>query len=146
MKNNTTINIKFDDILEVNATREVLEDLLSRKYIKENLSIYDYKRVKDLAKQLLLNTTIYSDGTFFYRRYVFTLVKIHVSTIADKVICFITGNERDTSTPWYSENDILIPWCSENTDIIETGKMPPDDLLKAIDYYLDSQEETADEE
>ena len=102
--------------------------------------MYDYKRVKDLAKQLRCNTTINSDDAFFYRGYVFTLVKIHVSTIADKVICFITGNAHDTSIPWYSENDILIPWCSENTDIIETGKMPPDDLLKAIDDYFYSQE------
>ena len=146
MKNNTTINIEFDDSFEVNATREVLEDLLSRQYVKDNLSVYDYKRVKDLAKQLWRNTTINSDDAFFYRGYVFTLVKIHVPTIADKVICFITGNTRDTSIPWYSENDILIPWCSEITDIVETGKMPPDDLLKAIDNYLDSQEETADEE
>ena len=145
MDNNFITNIEFDDILEVSATREVLEDLLSRKYIKENLSIYDYARIKNLVKQLWLNTTIYSDGTFSYRGYVFTLIKIHDVSIADKVICFITGNARDTSTPWYSENDILIPWCSENTGIIETGKTPPVDLLKAIDNYLDSQEETADE-
>ena len=31
MKNNTTINIEFDDFLEVNATREVLEYLLSKQ-------------------------------------------------------------------------------------------------------------------
>lgn len=136
MDNN--LNIKFDDYSEINATREVLEDLLSRQYVKDNLSVYDYKRVKDLAKQLWRNTPINSDDAFFYLGYVFTLVKIHVSTIADKVICFITGNTRYTSIPWYSENDILIPWCSENTDIIKVGKMPPDDLLKAIDTYLDA--------
>ena len=126
MKNNTTINIKFDDSSEINATREVLEDLLSRQYVKDSLSIYDYGRIKNLVKQLWRNTTINSNNTFFYRGYNFTLIEIHGSTIADKVICFITGTERDT----------LIPWCSENTDIIKVGKMPPNDLLNAIDDYL----------
>lgn len=135
MKNNTTINIEFDDSSEINATREVLEDLLCRQYIRDNLSVYDYGRIKNLVKQLWRNTTINSNNTFYYRGYNFTLVKIHDSTMADKVICFITGTERDT----------LMPWFSENTDIVETGKMPPDDLLKVIDDYLNVQEETADE-
>lgn len=39
MDNN--LNIKFDDYSEINATREVLEDLLDRQYIKENLSQED---------------------------------------------------------------------------------------------------------
>lgn len=124
--NNNSINIKFDDSSEINATREVLEDLLCRQYIRDNLSVYDYSRIKNIVKQLWRNTTIDSNNTFFYRGYNFTLIKVHGSTIADKVICFITGTERDT----------LIPWFSENTDIVETGKMPPDDLLKVIDDYL----------
>ena len=136
MKNNTTINIEFDNSSEINATREVLEDLLSRKYIKENLSIYDYGRIKNLVNQLWHGPVIYSDNTFFYRGYDFILINIYNTTFADRVICFSKGTERDT----------LIPWYSENTDIIETGKMPPDDLLKAIDDYLNLQEETADEE
>lgn len=122
-----SINIKFDDSSEINATREVLEDLLCRQYIRDSLSVYDYARIKNLVKQLWRNITrISSNNMFFYRGYNFTLIKVHDSTIADKVICFITGTERDT----------LIPWFSENTDIVETGKMPPDDLLKVIDDYL----------
>ena len=122
-----SINIKFDDSSEINATREVLEDLLCRQYIRDSLSVYDYARIKNLVKQLWRNITrISSNNTFFYRGYNFTLIKVHDSTIADKVICFIIGTERDT----------LIPWFSENTDIVETGKMPPDDLLKVIDDYL----------
>lgn len=122
-----SMNIKFDNSSEIDATREVLEDLLCRKYIRDNLSVYDYGRIKNLVKQLWRNTTrISSNNTFFYRGYNFTLIKVHDSTIADKVICFIIGTERDT----------LIPWFSEDTDIVETGKMPPDDLLKAIDDYL----------
>ncbi len=121
------LNIKFDDYSEINATREVLEDLLSRQYVKDNLSIYDYKRVKDLAKQLLYNTSIDSDNSFFYRGYKFTLIKVHSPAIVDKVICFYTNNDHD----------ILMSWCYENTDIIEIGKMPPVSLLTAIDNYLD---------
>lgn len=30
-----------------------------------------------------------------------------------------------------------MPWSSEKMNIIETGKMPPDDLLNTIDTYLD---------
>ena len=130
MDNNNSINsvnIKFDDSSEINATREVLEDLLCRQYIRDSLSVYDYARIKNLVKQLWRNITrISSNNMFFYRGYNFTLIKVHDSTIADKVICFITGTERDT----------LIPWFSVNTDIVETGKMPPDDLLKVIDDYL----------
>lgn len=121
------LNIKFDDYSEVNATREVLEDLLSRQYVKDNLSVYDYKRVKDLIKQLWCNTPIDSDNSFFYRGYKFTLIKVHSLAIVDKVICFSTGNDHD----------ILVSWYSENTDIIKIGKMPPDSLLIAIDNYLD---------
>lgn len=121
------ISVKFDDCSEINATREVLEDLLSRQYIKDNLSVYDYKRVKDLAKQLWCNTTINSDNSFFYRGYEFTLIKVCSPVIVDKVICFFKGTDHDT----------LIPWCSENTDIIEVGKMPPNSLLIVIDNYLD---------
>ena len=127
---NNSINIKFSDSSEINATREVLEDLLCRQYIRDSLSVYGYERIKNLVKQLWRNTTINSNNTFFYRGYNFTLIKIHGSIIADKVICFITGTERDT----------LIPWYSENTDIVETGKTPPDDLLKVIDDYLNVQE------
>lgn len=126
MDNNNSVIIKFDDSSEINATREVLEDLLCRQYIRDSLSVYDYGRIKNLVKQLWRNTTIINNNVFFYRGYNFTLIKVHGPTIADKVICFITGTERDT----------LIPWYSENTDIIETGKMPPDDLLKVIDDYL----------
>lgn len=125
MDNN--LNIKFDDYSEINATREVLEDLLSRQYVKDNLSVYDYKRVKDLAKQLWRNTTINSDNLFIYRGYEFTLIKVHSPTIVDKVICFMTG----------TDHDILMSWYSENTDIIEVGKVPPDSLLIVIDNYLD---------
>ena len=126
MDNNNSINVKFSDSSEINATREVLEDLLCRQYIRDSLSVYDYERIKNLVKQLWRNTTIINNNVFFYRGYNFTLIKVHGPMIADKVICFITGTERDT----------LIPWYSENTDIIETGKMPPDDLLKVIDDYL----------
>lgn len=125
MDNN--LNIKFDDYSEVNATREVLEDLLSRQYVKDNLSVYDYKRVKDLAKQLWCNTPIDSDNLFCYRGYDFILIRICNSTIVDKVVCFMTC----------TNSDVLIHWCSENTDIIKVGKMPPNDLLNAIDDYLD---------
>lgn len=130
MDNNNSINIKFSDSSEINATREVLENLLCRQCVRDGLSVYDYERIKNLAKQLWRNTTININNTFFYRGYNFTLIKTHGSMMTDKVICFITGTERDT----------LIPWYSENTNIIEIGKMPPDDLLKVIDDYLNVQE------
>lgn len=127
MDDNTNINIKFDDNLEVHATREVLEDLLDKQFVKDNLSICDYKRIKDLAKQLWHNTTINNDGKFLYRGYEFILIRIFSPIIMDKVICFMTG----------TDSDVLMPWCSEKVDIIEAYKMPPDSLLVVIDNYLD---------
>ena len=99
MDDNNSVIIKFDDSSEINATREVLEDLLCRQYIRDSLSVYDYGHIKNLVKQLWRNTTIINNNVFFYRGYNFTLIKVHGPTIADKVICFITGTERDTLIP-----------------------------------------------
>lgn len=131
------VGVKFDDVVEISATHEVLEDLLNRQYIKDNLSICDYERIKDLAKQIWYNTTVDSNGTFFYKGYEFVLVKVHSSVIVDKVICFLSDTSKD--------KDELMPWFSEKTDIIEADKTPPDDLIAVIDEYLDKQEETQEE-
>lgn len=129
MEDNEVV-IRFDDVAEISATRKVLEDLLDRQYIKENLSVYDYKRIKDLAKQLWCNTSINSDNSFFYRGHNFTLIRVCNPATVDKVICFMIGLKHDELLPWYSEK---IDTCKE-------GEMPPDNLLKVIDNYFDKQE------
>lgn len=125
MDNNKVV-INFNDVAEISATREVLEDILSTDFIKNNLSIYDYQRIKDLIKYFRLEGSIGNDNSFFYKNHEFVLVKGHSTSISDRVVCFMKSIKQD----------LLIPWYSENTDIIEAGKMPPDDLLIVIDNYL----------
>ena len=129
MDNN--LNIKFDDYSEINATREVLEDILNMDFIKNNLSTFDYQRINDLVKWFRLKCAINNDNTFFYKGHEFALVKVHGRATVDKVICFMIGLKHNELLPWYSEK---IDTCKE-------GEMPPDNLLKVIDNYFDKQED-----
>lgn len=132
MEDNEVV-IRFNDVAEISATREVLEDILSMNFIKNNLSIHDYQRIKYLINWIKFKGIIDSNNSFFYRNHEFALVKVHGPTITDKVVCFMTDNKHDLLMPWCYEN-------TENTDIIEAGRMPPDTLLKVIDSYFDKQE------
>lgn len=134
MEDNEVI-IRFNDVAEIPATREVLEDILNMNFIKNNLSIRDCQRIKYLINWFKFKGIIDSDNSFFYKSHEFALVKVRGPIITDKFVCFMTDNKHD----------LLIPWCSENNNIIEAGRMPPDTLLKAIDNYLDTKENITDE-